>query len=126
MGPVIQVPSEVVSALEAGDLVEAVVDTPGAVDTVDVQLGPDDGVLLLLVEVPVGGFDELVGVLAGSGYAHHAAASGPFVLTVRDGDGTPHPWPDGPVTESSVRRQLSLAYFGEPGDRRPLLPDRTS
>lgn len=125
MGPVIRVPREVASTLEGGRLVEAEVRTPDVVDAADVQLGSDDGVLLVLVEVPADGFDDLVRVVAESGYAQHTAASEPFVLTVRDADGSFHPWPGGPVTDSSVRGQLSLAYFGEPGNRRPLLGGRS-
>jgi hypothetical protein len=48
----------------------------------------------------------------------------PFELTVMDKNSTPHAFP--PNLEpngQSIRDHLKLAFYGEPGDRRPLIRD---
>jgi hypothetical protein len=48
----------------------------------------------------------------------------PLELTVSDQNGDAHAFPDHlDVNEQSIKDLLKLAYFGEPGDRRPLLRD---
>jgi hypothetical protein len=46
----------------------------------------------------------------------------PFDLIVRDKDGNPHPFQGNAVNGQSIQDHLRLAYFGERGDRRPLIP----
>lgn len=120
MGPVIRVPAEVAQTLEEDtDLVEAVV-LPDAVDFHDVELGGAFGsVVLVLVETPKDGFGGLVGVIAASGYAQ--SRPNPFEMTVLDKDGNPHAFPATGSNEQAIHDHLKLAYYGEPGDRRPLL-----
>jgi hypothetical protein len=118
MGPIMRVPEHLAQSLEETDLVEAVV-MPDAVDAPDVQLGPTPGVFLLLIETPKDGFGRLVSMIAVSDYAKSAPT--PFELTVRDKDGNPHAFPGTAVSEQSIQDHLKLAYFGEPGDRRPLI-----
>jgi hypothetical protein len=119
MGPIIGVPDEVADTLEQNtDLVEVVV-MADAVDELDVQLGSAPGVLLLLVETPKNGFGQLVTTI--SDYA--GRSSGSLTLTVRDKEGTAHPFLDSTASPQSVHDHLKLAHYGEPGDRRPLLRD---
>lgn len=120
MGPIIKVPDDVAHRLAAEtDLVEVDPVLPDAVEEVDVQLGSPDGVVLLLRETPKGGFGRLVGMIAMSDYVKSAPV--PFELIVRDSDGIPHPFPGGDVNGDSIRDHLMRAYFGEHGDRRPLI-----
>lgn len=120
MGPIIRVPDDVARQLAAEtDLVEVDPVLPDAVDELDVQLGDPPGVVLLLRETPPDGFERLVGTIAASDYAKSAPK--PFGLVVRDKDGNPHPFGGDAVNEQSIREHLQLSYFGEPGDRRPLL-----
>jgi hypothetical protein len=120
MGPVIRVPNEVADTLEEEtDLVEAVV-LPDAVDGFDVQLGGVLGsTVLLLVETPKNGFGGLVTVIAASAYAQSRPTL--FEMIVLDHDGGPHPFPAGDPSAQAIEDHLRLAYYGEPGDRRPLL-----
>jgi hypothetical protein len=120
MGPVVRVPREVADTLERGSLVEQVISTADAVDAVDVALGPD-GQLLMLVEAAHQGYSELVAAIVFSDYVRSYTDGAPFVLTVRDAHEVVHPHPAGPVTEASVRAQLALAYYGDPGERRPIV-----
>src|SRR6202140_3148731 len=116
MGPIIWVPDDVAQRLEETDLVEAVV-MPDAVDELDVQLGAAPGVVLLLKETPNDGFGRLVSMITMSDYAKGAPE--PFELTVSDKDGNPHAFPGTVVNGQSIQDHLKLAYYGEPGDRRP-------
>jgi len=120
MGPVMRVPAEVAQTLEEEtDLVEAVV-LPDAVDGYDVALGGVFGsVVLLLVETPKDGFGRLVSVITASGYAQGRPS--PFEMTVLDKDGNPHSFPAVDPNGQAVEDHLKLAFYGEPGDRRPLL-----
>jgi hypothetical protein len=120
MGPVIRVPADVAQTLEEEtDLVEAVV-LPDAVDGFDVALGGTFGsAVLLLVETPKGGFGPLATVITASGYAQGRPS--PFEMVVLDKDGNAHPFPAVDPTGPAIEDQLKLAYYGEPGDRRPLL-----
>lgn len=121
MGPTIRVPDDVAERLEQdSDLVEAIV-LPDAVDAPDIELGPPGGVMLELVEVPKAGFGDLVGFFAASTYVTGHKDGDAFELVVRDKQVDPHAFPDGPVDEASIRAHLQLAFFGEPGNRRPLL-----
>ena len=119
MGPIIRVPDDVAQRLEETDLVEAVV-MPDAVDELDVQLGATPGVVLLLKETPDHGFGLLVSIITMSDYAQ--SAPNPFELTVTDEDNNPHAFPLTAVNWQSIQDHLKLAYFGERGDRRPLIP----
>jgi len=120
VGPIIGVPDDVAERLaQETDLVEVDPVLADAVDALDVQLGDPPGVVLLLRETPPDGFGGLVTVIATSAYAKDAPR--PFVLIVRDNDGNPHPFTGDAVNEQSIRDHLQLSYFGEPGDRRPLL-----
>jgi hypothetical protein len=124
MGPIIGVPDDLARRLEdETDLVEVDHVLPDVVDELDVQLGSTPGDILLLVETPRDGFGRLVTFL--TDYAKSAPR--PFELTVRDKDGNTHPFPaHTDVSEQAIRDQLKLAYFGEPGDRRPLIRDGDS
>jgi len=121
MGPVIMVPDDVAQRLiTETDLVEVADVMADAVDTVDVRLGSMPGDLMVLKERPRDGYGQLVSLVAASEYAKSAPQ--PFELTVSDKDGNPHPFSGSSVNEQSIQEHLKLAYFGEPGDRRPLLP----
>jgi hypothetical protein len=119
MGPVIALPNDVAQRIkDETDLVEVDEVLSDIVDEYDIQLGgaPED--ILLLVETPRDGFGRLVGFI--TDFAKSAPR--PFELIVCDQKGDPRPFPDHlDVNEKSVRDHLKLAYFGEPGDRRPLL-----
>ena len=104
---------------EETDLVEDVIDVPDAVDELDVQLGATPGIFLLLTETPKHGFGPLVSLIMTSDYARNAPE--PFELIVRDKDNIPHAFPSTAVNGQSIQDHLKLAYFGEPGDRRPLV-----
>lgn len=120
MGPLIRVPTEVADRLRAEtDLVEVDPVLPDAVDEPDVELGGPSGEDVLLKEDPRGGFGRLVSIITMSEYAQSAPQ--PFELIVRDKDGNPHAFPTTAVNGESIRNHLKLAYFGEPGDRRPLI-----
>ena len=120
MGPIIRVPDDVAQRLaEETDLVEVDPVPPDAVDELDVELGSQAGVVLLLTETPKDGFGRLVSMIATSDYVK--SAPNPFELTVRDKDGNPHAFPTTIVNGQSILDQLKLAFFGEPGDRRPLI-----
>jgi hypothetical protein len=121
VGPTLRVPDDVAQRLEQdSDLVEAIV-LPDAVDAPDIELGPPGGVMLELVEVPKAGFGELVGFFMASKYVNDHKDGDPFELIVRDKQVDPHTFPAGPVDQTSIRAHLQLAFFGQPGDRRPLL-----
>ena len=124
MGPVVRVPADVAAELEAGDLVEQVITVDDAVERVDVQLGPDDGTLLMLVEAARQGYEALVDALMASDDVRGLAAR-PFVLVVRDADEKSHAYDDGAVTEAGVRALLEQAAYGDAGERRPLVPGRS-
>jgi Ni,Fe-hydrogenase III component G len=49
------------------------------------------------------------------------SAPEPFELIVRDKDSITHAFPATAVNEQSIQDHLKLAYFGAPGDRRPLI-----
>jgi hypothetical protein len=120
MGPVVRVPAEVAASLETGDLVEQVITVADAVDVVDIQLGPDDGTLLMLVEAAPQGYDELVEAILGSADVRGTAGR-PFALVVRDADEQRHTYPNDPVTAERVRALLEQAAYGDPGERRPVV-----
>ena len=121
MGPIIMVPDDVARRLaEETDLVEVDPVLPDAVDEPDVELGNPPGVNVLLVETPKEGFGRLVSLIAMSDYAKSSPE--PFDLIVRDKDGNPHAFPGNAVNGQSIQDHLKLAYFGERGDRRPLIP----
>ena len=120
MGPIIRVPDDVAQRLvEETDLVEVDPVLPDAVDEVDVELGGSSGVDVLLKEDPKDGFGRLVSMITMSDYAKSAPS--PFELTVRDKDGNPHAFSATAVNGQSILDHLKLAFFGEPGDRRPLI-----
>jgi hypothetical protein len=119
MGPIIGVSGDVAEQLEQNtDLVEVIV-TPDAVDELDISLGDQPSVFLLLTETPKSGFGALVDAINASGYVRSRPR--PFTMTVRDKDGAEHPFSGSIVDESSIHDHLKLTYYGEPGDRRPLL-----
>jgi hypothetical protein len=119
MGPIIGVPGDVAEQLEQDtDLVEVIVE-PDAVDELDISLGQQPSVFLLLTETPKNGFGALVDVITASSYVQSRPR--PFALTVRDKDGKEHPFSGSIVDQSSIGDHLQLTYYGEPGDRRPLL-----
>jgi hypothetical protein len=121
MGPILRVPDDVAQRLEEDtDLVETIV-MADAVDQVDVEFGPTPGVFLLLTETPKDGFGGLAAVLAASAYAQSHPQ--PVALIVSDHDGTAVSYSGGSVSEQSFHDHLKQAYFGEPGDRRPLIRD---
>ena len=121
MGPVIGMPNEVAQRVkDETDLVEVDEVLPDVADGYDIQLGATPEDILLLVETPRDGFGRLVSFIAD--YAKRAPR--PFELVVSDQNGKPHPFPGHlEVNDQSIRDHLKLAYFGEPGDRRPLLRD---
>lgn len=120
MGPVIAVPDDVAGRLkEETDLVEVDEVLPDIVETLDVQLGDEPGDILLLTETPAEGFGRLIDLIADSEYAKSGSRS--FALTVSDQQGNPHAFAATEVSEETIRNHLALAYFGEPGNRRPLL-----
>jgi len=122
LGPIIRVPNDVAHRLaEETDLVEVDPVLPDAVDELDLELGSPPGVVLLLTESPNDGFGRLVSIIAASDYVK--SDPHPFELTVRDKDGNPHAFPTTAVNGQSILGHLRLAYFGEPGDRRPLIPE---
>ncbi len=93
---------------------------PDAVDELDVELGSQPGVVLLLTETPKDGFGRLVSMIATSDYVKSAPK--PLELIVRDKDGNPHTFATTAVNGQSILDHLKLAFFGGPGDRRPLIP----
>lgn len=118
MGPVIRVPADVARAIrDETDLVEVDEALATTVDVTDVRLGGDDGDLMVLEETPPDGFGALVGPIV----AYARAASGSLELVVADRDGNPVAFTGSAMDEGAIRRHLGQAYFGEPGDRRPLL-----
>jgi hypothetical protein len=120
MGPIIRLPADVAQRLaEETDLVEVDPVLPDAVDEIDVELGSPPGVIVLLVETPKDGFGRLVSMIVDSGYAKSHPK--PFELTVRDKEGNPHAFSSSFVDGQSIQDHLKLAYYGEPGDRRPLI-----
>jgi hypothetical protein len=120
MGPIVRVPDDVAQRLvEETDLVEVDPLLPDAVDEVDVELGGASGVDMLLKEDPKDGFGLLVSMIVTSDYAKSAPE--PFDLIVRDKDGNPHAFSATAVNGESILDHLKLAFFGEPGDRRPLI-----
>jgi hypothetical protein len=121
MGPVIGVPNEVAQRIKDDtDLVEVDEVLPDLVDEYDVQLGGTPEDVLLLVETPKDGFGRLVSFIT----EFAKSAPRPFELIVSDQHGNPHAFPGHlDVNGRSIMDHLKLAYFGEPGDRRPLLGD---
>ena len=120
MGPVIGVPVDVAQAIkDKTDLVEVDEVLPDVVDQPDVQVGGTPfGDLLLLTEAPAHGYGLLVDII--TDYAKSGPR--PFELVVIDKDGNPHAFPGQvDVDGGSIRDHLKLAYYGEPGDRRPLI-----
>lgn len=121
MGPIIKVPDDVAQRLaEETNLVEVDPVLPDAVDEIDVELGAMPGVILLLKEEPDDGFGRLVSMIVTSDYAKSAPK--PFELTVRDQNGDAHAFPNNAVNAQSIQDHLKLAFFGELGGRRPLIP----
>jgi len=121
MGPVIMVPDDVAQRLiTETDLVEVADVMADAVDTVDLRLGSTAEHTMVLKERPRDGYGQVVSLIAASEYAKSNPQ--PFELTVSDKDGNPLPFPDGAVNGQSIQDHLKLAFFGESGDRRPLLP----
>jgi len=120
MGPVIGVPDEVARRIkEETDLVEVDQVLPDVVDEPDVQLGTRPfGDILVLTESPRQGYGPVVSIV--TEYAKNGPR--PFKMIVIDNGGTPHPFPAHTnPSEQSIRDHLTLAYYGEPGDRRPLI-----
>jgi hypothetical protein len=122
MGPVIGVPVDVAESIKDGtDLVEVDEVLPDVVEEPDVQLGGSPfGDLLLLTETPRQGYGSLVSIFAD--YAKNGPR--PFDLVVTDKNGDRHAFP--PHLEpngQSIGDHLKLAFYGEPGDRRPLIRD---
>ena len=120
MGPVIAAPDEVAQRVkDETDLVEVDEVLPDVVDEPDVQLGPRPfGDILVLTEAPRHGFGQLVSIIAD--YAKKAPR--PFEMIVIDKDGVAHAFPaHTDPSEGSIGDHLKLAYYGEPGDRRPLI-----
>jgi hypothetical protein len=125
MGPVIGVPLDVAQAIKDGtDLVEVDEVLPDVVEEPDVQLGGTPfGDLLLLTETPNERYDRLVSIF--TDYAKNGPR--PFELIVMDKNSNPHPFP--PHLEpngQTIGDHLKLAFYGEPGDRRPLIRDHES
>ena len=118
MGPVIRVPADVARRLiEETDLVEAAHLLLDTVDELDVELGDTTGEVMLLTETPKDGYGRLVSFVV-----EYASGSPiPFELTVCDKQGDMHEFSAGVVNEESIHDHLKLAYFGELGDRRPLI-----
>jgi hypothetical protein len=125
MGPVIGVPADVADTIkETTDLVEVDQVLPDVVDEPDVQLGGRPfGDILLLTETPPHGYEPLMDVIVR--YADKAPR--PFELTVIDQDGNRHAYPTSrePSAEA-LRQHLTSAFYGEPGDRRPLIREGDS
>jgi hypothetical protein len=122
MGPVIGVPDEVAQKIkDETDLVEVDQVLPDIVDEPDLQVGgPPFGDLLLLTETSPHGYGALVQFIAD--YAKTGPR--PFLLTVSDKEGQSHPFPDHTDPSAvSIGAHLKLAFYGEPGDRRPLIRD---
>ena len=119
MGPVIGVPNEVAQRIKnETDLVEVDELQPDVVDEYDIQVGGTPEDILLLVETPRDGFERLVSLIT----EFATDAPRPFPLVVSDQNGNSHAFPDEvDVNGQSIRDHLKLAYFGEAGDRRPLL-----
>ncbi len=120
MGPVIGAPDEVAQRIkDETDLVEVDEVLPDVVDEPDVQLGarPFEDIVVL-TEAPRQGYGQLVSIIAD--YAKKAPR--PFEMIVTDNDGIAHAFPDHTdPNERSIGDHLKLAYYGEPGDRRPLV-----
>ncbi len=122
MGPVIGVPVDVAQAIkDKTDLVEVDEVLPDVVDQPDVQLGGTPfGDLLLLTETPSQGFGRLVTIF--TDYAKDGPR--PFELIVMDKDSNPHAFPAQlEPSGQTISNHLKLAFYGEPGDRRPLIRD---
>lgn len=120
MGPVIGVPDEVAGRIkEETDLVQVDQVLPDVVDEPDVQLGTRPfGDILVLTETPKDGYGQVVSII--TEYARSAPR--PFEMAVIDEDGIRHPFPaQTDPNEQSIHDHLALAYYGEPGDRRPLI-----
>jgi len=122
MGPVIGVPDDLAGRIrDETDLVEVDEVLPDVVDEPDVQLGAAPfGDILLLTETPAHGYGRLVSLI--TDYAKDAPR--PFEMIVIDQHGNPNAFPAHvDVDGGSIRAHLKLAYYGEPGDRRPLIRD---
>jgi hypothetical protein len=122
IGPIIGVPVDVAQTIkDETDLVEVDEVLPDVIDAPDVQLGGAPfGDRLLLTEAPHQGYDGLVTIF--TDYAKSGPR--PFDLIVMDKEGNPHAFP--PHLEphgQAIRDHLQLAFYGEPGDRRPLIRD---
>jgi hypothetical protein len=120
MGPVIGVPLEVAQMIKDGtDLVEVDEVLPDIVEEPDVQLGGTPfGDLLLLTETPSQGYGRLLSIF--TEYGKDKAR--PFDFIVMDRDGNRHAFPpDLDPTGEAIGDHLKLAFYGEPGDRRPLI-----
>jgi hypothetical protein len=84
-----------------------------------VQLGGRPfGDILLLTESPSRGYGLLIDAVV----AYADKGPKPVELTVIDKDGNPHAFPahTDPSAES-LRQHLASAFYGEPGERRPLI-----
>jgi len=122
MGPSIGVPVKVAQVIkDTTDLVEVDEVLPDIVEEPDVQLGGTPfGDRLVLTETPSAGFRRLVSII--TDYAKDSPR--PFELIVMDKNGNPNAFP--PHLEpngQAILDHLTLAFYGEPGDRRPLIPD---
>ena len=125
MGPVLGVSTEVADTIkEKTDLVEVDQVLPDVVDEPDVQLGGRPfGDILLLTEAPAHGYGALIDAIVE--YADKGTK--PFALTVIDKDGNPHAFPaHTEPTATLLRQHLTSAFYGEPGDRRPLIREGDS
>jgi hypothetical protein len=125
MGPVIGVPTDVADTIkDKTDLVEVDQVLPDVVDEPDLQLGARPfGDILLLTETPSHGYGPLIDVLV----EYAETGPKPFELTVMDKDGNPHAFPAHTEPSADLLRQhLTSAFYGEPGDRRPLIREGDS
>jgi len=114
LGPIIRMPDDVAQRLaEETDLVEVDPVLPDAVDELDVELGSEPGVIVLLTETPKDGFGRLVSMIATSDYVK--SAPNPFELTVRDKDGNAHAFPTTVVNGQSILGPLEAGLLWRTG-----------
>jgi hypothetical protein len=120
MGPSMGVPVNVAQVIkDTTDLVEVDEVLSDIVEEPDMQLGGTPfGDRLVLTETPRQGYGRLVSIIVD--YAKNGPR--PFELIVMDKDGDPHAFPPHvEPNDQTIRDHLKLAFYGEPGDRRPLI-----